>query len=436
MLRRVVPPWQALALALLPLVAGPGPGHAGAQTAVRTGDGIRLSGRVVDAATGTPMAGATVVVEPGLLGAFPGASAGSGFTAGARTTRTDATGRYAFADLTPGPYRLYATRYGYRPFAVTVELGRTAAAVSVGLDAGPIALEPIRGRGWGAGPYVAAGAFDPAAELEEARLLIADARRGRYLATDVRELTHADVVEGVTLGEPDIFRALQRLPGVATRSDYTAALWTRGAPWSQTRVYYDGMPLFNPLHALGMISGIGSSAVGTVWFHPGVRSAGTGEGAAGVIDIRSRPASGGGTLNVQGDASLATAGLALDQRVFDGRAGWMLSGRRSYLDWLAELARRAADRDDTFPYHFTETAGRVDARPSRDHAVAASWLWEGDALTSAGSTDQDPLRATWGNAVGRATWSVRTGDRIVQHTVGRSQHRGLVRVDSAGTATE
>jgi hypothetical protein len=401
-----------------------------AQTVERTREGLRLGGRVVDAATSTGLAGVTVVVEPEVLGAFPGASAGSGFAAAARTTRTDSAGRYLFTGLAPGPYRLYATRYGYRPFSVTVELGRSSAGLSVALDADPITLEPVRSRGQARGPYVATDPFGPARELERARLVVADLRRSRFLSTDVRELTHADVVESVTLGEPDLFRALQRLPGVTTRSDYTAALWTRGAPWSQTRVYYDGIPLFNPLHALGMISGIGSSSIGSVWFHPGVRSAGIAEGAAGVVDLRSRPAGGLGEMNVLADASLATAGVAIDQRVLGGSAGWMLSGRTSYLDWLADLARRAAGQEDaTFPYHFSEVAGRVDAHLSPRQTLEASWLWEGDRLQSGPTAAGDPLEATWGNALARITWSTVFGDQRVQHTVGWSRHDGLVRID-------
>ncbi len=418
-----------LALALSAVAAS-----GAAQTVERTREGLqeglRLGGRVVDAATSVGLADVTVVVEPEVLGAFPGASAGSGFVAAARATRTDSAGRYLFTGLAPGPYRLYATRYGYRPFSVTVELGRSSAGLSVALAADPIALEPVHSRSQARGPYVATDPFGPSRELERARMVVADLRRSRFLSTDVRELTHADVVESVTLGEADLFRALQRLPGVTTRSDYTAALWTRGAPWSQTRVYYDGIPLFNPLHALGMISGIGSSSIGNVWFHPGVRSAGIAEGAAGVVDLRSRPAGGLGELNVLADASLATAGVALDQRVLDGSAGWMLSGRTSYLDWLADLARRAAGQQDaTFPYHFSEVSGRMDAHLSPRQTVEASWLWEGDRLQSGPTTAGDPLEATWGNAVARATWSTVFGDQRVQHTMGWSRHDGLVRID-------
>ena len=270
------------------------------RTASSAAPAASLSGAVVDAATGEPVAGATVVLEPESAGAFPGTASGGSFLTTARTAGTDGRGRYRFEGLAPGPYQLYVMRIGYRPFSVGVDLGREPGRVSIGLEADPIALEPLRGETRGGGPYVAGDPFadDPAL----GRLLAAELRRRRFLTTDVRELTHADVVEGVTLGEPDVLRALQRLPGVTTRSDYTAELWTRGAPWDQTRVYFDGIPVFNPLHALGVLSGISSSAVGTVWFHPGVRSAGIAEGAAGEEFVDERPPAVDGALRLVLDA--------------------------------------------------------------------------------------------------------------------------------------
>jgi hypothetical protein len=384
-----------------------------------------VAGRVRDALTGVAVRGATVVLQPETAGAFPGAPAGSSFAVAARTVATDPAGAYRFADLAPGVYRLYASALGYRPFSALVEVRSGAAAVSLGLDAEPVSLHPIRARGQARGPYEAANAYADQGDL--ARLMAADQRRRRFLTSDVRELTHADVVEAVTLGEPDVFRALQRLPGVTTRSEYTAEIWTRGAPWSHTRVYFDGVPVFNPLHALGMLSGVPSSALGAAWFHPGTRSAGMGEGAAGVVDLQSRRAAGGGELNAQADLSLMSAGLALDQRVLDGRAGWMLTGRRSYLDWLSELAGRAAGRDDAaFPYRFSELAGRVDAWTGDATLLEASWLWEADELQGESFQNVESLVARWGNALGRVTVSHRAQGLHFRGNVAGSSHHGWV----------
>jgi hypothetical protein len=115
--------------------------------------------------------------------------------------------------LPPGTYVLRGSRIGFRLAVVEVELrgdgplAGDAARVSVGLIVAPVVLPPVA---------VAAEAREPFA------------RRARHLATDVREVTHADVEEGLSTAETDLFRALQRLPGVATRNDATAELWTRG----------------------------------------------------------------------------------------------------------------------------------------------------------------------------------------------------------------
>jgi hypothetical protein len=119
-------------------------------------------------------------------------------------------------------------------------------------------------------------------------------RQTRFLAGDARVLTQSDLTQAVTLDEGDLLRAIQRLPGVSTRDDYNAGLWTRGSPWGQTRVYFDGLPVFNPVHGFGLVSGVSPDIIGIATFYPGVRSASLGEGAAGVLDLTSRMAEGPG----------------------------------------------------------------------------------------------------------------------------------------------
>jgi hypothetical protein len=404
-----------------------------APAAAQRGGGA-IAGTVLDAVTGAPLPGAEVVLEPESAGLLAPDGA-RGYVVPGRTQMTAGDGVYRFDGLPPGSYRIAVASIGYRPYAVVVELrSGFSSAVSIGLLAEPIALAPLRPLGQARGPYDVEAATD--ADRGAARIHAAGLRRHFHLSTDVRELTSADVTEAVTLGEPDLFRALQRLPGVTTRSDFTAELWTRGAPWHHTRVYFDGVPLYNPLHALGVVSGVGSNAVSAVWFHPGARHAELAEGAAGVVDLRSRSASGHGELNVQGDLSLMTAGLALDQRVLDGRAGWALAGRRTYLDWLTHVARHASGSEDVvLPYGFSEVTGRLDAGLGGGAAFSASWLWERDHLADANESAAEPLHTEWGNAAARASLTLRHGAMSSRHTIGVSRHDGEVRPADAVRAS-
>jgi hypothetical protein len=234
------------------------------------------------------------------------------------------------------------------------------------------------------------------------------------------------VDEAVTLGETDLFRALHRLPGVTTRDDFTAELWTRGAPWSHTRVYFDGMPLFNPVHVAGVFSGINPDAVGAAFFHPGGRSAALGEGAAAVLDLSSRPARGVG-IGGAAELSMISARAALEGPL-GRRGGWMVAGRRSYADLinaylslLTDSIGRFTDSAGRIPYSFHDLAARVDLALSGSATLELSGLWERDNLRGTVGTLLRDSRGHWGNSVGRATLAAPLGGLATRHTLSLSR---------------
>jgi hypothetical protein len=379
-----------------------------------------VSGTVLDAGTGEPLAGAAVVLEPKPAGSLRTSGSGNFWSSGI-SVRTDDLGQYRFAEIAPGDYRLYIRRLGYHP--ATVDLGMKRARgfrVSIGLTVQPIRLEPAVGI---AAVPATFNDSDPLSEdVSNQRVTTELYRQTRFLENDVRVITRGDVVEAATLAENDVFRALHRLPGVTTRDDFTAELWTRGASWSHTRVFYDGMPLFNPVHAAGVFSGINPDALGTAFFHPGTRSASKGEGAASVIDLTSRQWDRndfGGTAGL----SVASARVSLGGPVTD-RGSWSLAMRRTYVDVLTGLVSGWAGR---IPYAFLDLAGRADFQLGNNITVAASALWERDEVWG---TVPDLLRENkgrWGNAAGQTTISAPFGQLHTTHTLGFSHYGGAIK---------
>src|SRR5438552_3226514 len=64
--------------------------------------------------------------------------------------------------------------------------------------------------------------------------------------------------------EPDVLRSVQMLPGIAARSDYSAAFNVRGGEGDQNLILIDGYPIFNPFHFGGVFSTFIDPAVGRV----------------------------------------------------------------------------------------------------------------------------------------------------------------------------
>ncbi|HYR07933.1 MAG TPA: TonB-dependent receptor [Longimicrobium sp.] len=386
-----------------------------------------VSGSILDAQRGQPIPGARVVLIPDAGGAIPGDAAA--FIPGARVAVSGEDGGYRFTGLPAGRYRLHVSRVGYRGSTLGVELrGSADSRVSVSLTVQPIALAPIRAEGEAPQPFGRAGRAADADDAGEARLAAERLRLREHVSTDVHSLSQADVLEAVTLGEADVFRALQRIPGVSTRDDYTAELWTRGAPWDQTRVFFDGVPLFNPLHGVGAFSGVSPNAVGAAWLHPGVLPTSLGGASAGVLDLRTRRATGEGRINGVADLSVVSTGLALDQRVMDGRGGWMVAGRRTYLDALAAGVSLATGGEEAgIPYAFSDVAARVDLRLGESAALEASGLLEDDHIRDDVADFVERVDARWGNTAGRVTLAAPLAGWRTRHTVSLSRYGARVR---------
>lgn len=393
-----------------------------------------ISGSVIDAESGNPLPLAQVLIEK-----IEGIDESDTFdrvrgesdpqdARGFRAVLTDPLGRYTFNELDPAHYRIHVQSAGYAPASVDVDLTRGGEVrISVGLEFQPVELPTVAVTGEAISTYLRTRSAE--ARIVGARRNVVAERQADFVSSDVRVITAGDVDEAITLAEPDLFRALQRIPGVARRDDYTAVLWTRGAPWPQTRVYFDGMPLYNPTHGGWLFSAINPDGVGEVVFHPGVRSAEIAEGAAGVLDLRSRSGGAGGFLNVRGEMSLASAKIAADGRV-PGGASWMLAGRRTYVD----VASRAwgAMRGDTdlyyIPYDFSDLIGRVDIPLPGGIFVEASGILEKDRLR--GDIDRllERNRAHWGNRTGRFTIGFDLGPATFSATTGAT--RFVTRVDT------
>jgi hypothetical protein len=406
---------SARALAAQTAAVRPAPASAGS-----------ISGTVVAAETGQPLAGAVAVLEAAAGAVLVSRSPSGGpFMVRSLTALTDDTGAYRFAGLPAGTYRLLVRHLGYHPAEVTVELARDARfRLSVGLVVNPIRLDAITARSPTADPY--AWGRSPLEERRDGSLDAQEWRRERFVEGDAAVLTHADVTEAVTLAETDLFRAMQRLPGVSARDDYTAGLWTRGAPWSQTRVYFDGLPLFNPVHAVGLFAGVSPDAVGVAAFLPGARSPSVGEGAAGVVEIESRAARPG--VRGFGELSLVSAHGDGEWGSENGRTGLAVAARRSWADLATRLAQSlGADTGTWIPYEFYDVTARFNTDLGGGYALEASGLVEQDRVHGQVRQLLRATDGTWGNQLGRLSLLAPFGGWRARYTLGVSRFDGTIR---------
>ena len=129
------------------------------------------------------------------------------------------------------------------------------------------------------------------------------------------------------LGEVDIFRSLQFLPGVQLGLGGTSGLYIRGGTPDQNLVILDGMPVYQTGHMFGFISGITADAIKDIQVYKGSIPAQFGGRVSSVIELTSRN---GNSLKPHGAfyGNLMSQGISAELPIFS-RGSWIVNLRRS-----------------------------------------------------------------------------------------------------------
>lgn len=135
-----------------------------------------------------------------------------------------------------------------------------------------------------------------------------------------------------SLGEIDIFRALQLLPGISGVSDGKAGLYVRGGTPDQNMVILDGMTVYHVNHFFGMFSAFNADAIKDVQVYKGGFPAKYGGRLSSIVELTGKK--GGDVLQMSFGANLLSANFSYEVPFWDQKGSWLISARRSYTDIL------------------------------------------------------------------------------------------------------
>jgi hypothetical protein len=323
-----------------------------------------------DSAASTPLGDATVSIVGTTLGVTTGAD-----------------GRFTLDRVPPGAVTVRVRLLGYRTVdrAVRVRAGDTV-RVDVVLQTDAQLLSGVR----------------TDARRADAELFLT--------RPNIATITmNAAAMAGVpSVGEPDVIRLVQLLPGVAARNDFNTGLNVRGGEADQNLVLLDGYQIYNPFHLGGLSSTFMDATVGGIELMTGAFPSRFGGRLSSVLDVKSAEDVRTG-LHASADISvLATTGRVAGS--FGGKGTWSIAARRTYADKLASIFT-----NNIFPYHFTDFHGRATYALPGDVRLAVTAYGGRDVLDAnlaEFETDTAPTKAiagqwkfNWGNQVVGATAS-------------------------------
>lgn len=138
------------------------------------------------------------------------------------------------------------------------------------------------------------------------------------------------------LGESDINRQLQMLPGIEQGNEGFSNLFVRGGEVDQNLMLYNGTPIYNSNHLFGVSSIFHNRSIENTAVYRGIAPAKYGGRASSVISLESKKLGGYTSTKMHGEAEMTPLNIGIYAEQIDNRkkSYYTISARRSWLDLL------------------------------------------------------------------------------------------------------
>lgn len=210
------------------------------------------------------------------------------------------------------------------------------------------------------------------------------------------------------LGEVDLVRSVQLLPGVTTAGEGASGFNVRGGSIDQNLVLMDDAPIFNSSHLFGFFSVFNPDAVRDVKLAKGGIPAEYGGRLSSILDVRLRDRN-NEKFSGSGGIGAVFSRLALEAPIEKGKGGIIVAGRRSYIDVLA--APFLADDLSGSQFYFYDFTVRADYRINNKNKLAVSSYIGRDVFGAS-----DFFGFDWGNQTLSLKWLNQTNPRLFSTT--------------------
>lgn len=251
------------------------------------------------------------------------------------------------------------------------------------------------------------------------------------------------------MGEVDVIKAVQLMPGVQSGSEGSTGLYVRGGGPDQNLITLDGVPLYYVSHLGGFFSVFNADALSSVKLYKGGFPARYGGRLSSILDIRMKE----GNMNkFQGEGSigLISSKLSLQGPIRKGKTSFIVSGRRTYLDLLSRPISRIASRlategQETFGigYFFYDLNAKINHIFSdKDRLYFSTYLGNDKAFVNGNfnygeSEEKFKFNLGWGNRMGALRWNHVFSDNLFSNVSANfSQYQLRTNAELTSTTTE
>jgi hypothetical protein len=218
------------------------------------------------------------------------------------------------------------------------------------------------------------------------------------------------------MGEADILKALQLLPGVMAAGEGSSGFYVRGGGPDQNLVLLDEAPVYNPGHMLGFFSVFNADAVKNTTLIKGGMPANYGGRLSSVVDIQMKE---GNNKNyaMEGGIGLISSRFTAEGPIQKNKSSFMVSARRTYiLDLVQPYVNQTKFAGTN--YYFYDLNTKVNYTFSDKDRVYLSGYFGRDILVFNSKESGFKINIPYGNATATLRWNHVFNQKLFMNVTG------------------
>ncbi|MEI6454976.1 MAG: TonB-dependent receptor [bacterium] len=313
-----------------------------------------VSGKISDKSSGEALFGATVYIKELRTG-----------------TASDLYGNYSLT-LTEGSYSLVVSYIGYSPATKTLDL-KSNATIHFELDPRQETLNEV----------------EITSEKDDKNVLKPE------MSTFKMDIKTIQKIPSL-MGEVDIIKAIQLLPGVQSVGEGSSGFSVRGGAPDQNLILLDEATVYNASHLMGFFSVFNNDAIKDVKLYKGDIPATYGGRLASVLDVRMIEGN-SKKFEVNGGIGIIASRLTVEGPIAKDKCSFMVSGRRTYADIFLPLSSNKALQNNRL--YFYDLNAKINYRINENNQVFLSGYFGRDVFKN------DFASMKWGNQTGTLRWN-------------------------------
>ena len=304
-----------------------------------------------------------------------------------------ASNEYGFYSLTlpKGNYKIVYSFIGFKSIIKSVNLNQNL-RLNVSLNNNAIVTEEIEVTG----------------ERQDKNVNSSSMSQAKLEVQNIKQLP-------VILGEVDVLKSAQLLPGIQSGGEGNSGLYVRGGGPDQNLILLDEAVVYNAAHLFGFFSVFNADAIKDINIIKGGMPAEYGGRLSSVLDITMKDGN-NKKYQAEGGIGLLSSRLTLQGPIEKNKSSFIVSGRRTYIDVLSKPFMSEDNAFSGSGYYFYDLTTKINYRISDKDRLYLSGYFGRDVFSFSNSDNGIGIEIPWGNATTSLRWNHLFNDKLFMNT--------------------